>query len=124
MSKFHFFIRTGIFSLLISSTFPVFCQSPSKYWPRHTIDNTSTGADGIKLADFNQDGLIWLDGQYFNQQEKPIFHSISGAHIAKYDRVELLDIDADGDLDILICEENYGANSIGLGVIWYENVYR
>ena len=22
------------------------------------------------------------------------------------------DIDADGDLDILICEENYGANSI------------
>ena len=27
----------------------------------------------------------------------------------------------DGDLDVLTCEENFGDNSEGLGVIWYEN---
>ena len=26
-------------------------------WPRHTIDDASQGADGVRLADFNQDGL-------------------------------------------------------------------
>ena len=67
------------------------------------------------------DGLIWLDGRNWDQ---PIFHSISGKHPAKYDKVVLEDIDQDGDLDILICEENYGVDSQGLGVIWYENLSR
>lgn len=49
------------------------------------------------------------------------FSTISGVHNAKYDRVRLLDIDGDEDLDVLICEENYGEESKGLGVIWYEN---
>jgi hypothetical protein len=35
--------------------------------------------------------------------------------------MELLDLDGDGDLDVLTCEENYGPDSQGLGVIWYEN---
>src|SRR5262245_42911855 len=26
-------------------------------WPRHTIDASSVGADGVKLADVNRDGL-------------------------------------------------------------------
>ncbi len=34
----------------------------------------------------------------------------------KYDRIELLDLDRDGDLDLLTCEER-----AGLGVIWFEN---
>jgi hypothetical protein len=33
----------------------------------------------------------------------------------------LIDIDLDGDLDVLICEENFGEESQGLGVVWYEN---
>jgi hypothetical protein len=24
-------------------------------------------------------------------------------------------------LDVLICEENFGENSEGLGIVWYEN---
>jgi len=44
------------------------------------------------------------------------FHDISGAPGTKFDRIELLDLDADGDLDVLTCEERDG-----LGVIWYEN---
>ena len=37
----------------------------------------------------------------------------------KFDLVQLLDIDRDGDLDILTCEERDG-----LGVLWYENPTR
>ncbi len=44
---------------------------------------------------------------------------VSGPEGAKFDRVELVDLDGDGDLDILTCEE--GDN---LGVIWYENPAR
>jgi hypothetical protein len=100
---------------------------------------SNTGlAKSIEVGDINKDGsldfvissntgkeakhgLIWLDGSYLDKNTPPIFQTISGAHIAKYDRVELIDLDEDGDLDVLICEENYGKNSEGLGVIWYEN---
>lgn len=37
----------------------------------------------------------------------------------KFDRIELIDLDADGDLDVLTCEE-----ADNLGVIWYENPTR
>ncbi len=44
------------------------------------------------------------------------YFPISDASGVKYDRIELLDLDADGDLDLVTCEE-----SAGLGVIWFEN---
>ncbi|MBR9803541.1 hypothetical protein GYB59_18430 [bacterium] len=34
----------------------------------------------------------------------------------KYDRIECIDLDGDGDLDVLTCEERRL-----LGVVWYEN---
>jgi hypothetical protein len=43
-------------------------------------------------------------------------HAISGLEGVKFDQVELLDIDGDGDLDVVTCEE-----TTGLGVVWYEN---
>ncbi len=47
-------------------------------------------------------------------------HDISGADRGvKYDRMELMDLDADGDLDVVTCEERDN-----LGVIWYENPWR
>ena len=58
-------------------------------WKRHTIDDTSRGADGAKLTDVNDDGLM--------------------------------DIDRDGDLDIITCEEQEGKR--GLGLFWYENPF-
>lgn len=66
-------------------------------------------------------GLSWLDGKRIGNSTSTDFQPISGVHRAKYDKVVLIDIDKDGDLDVLICEENYGDNSEGLGVIWYEN---
>ncbi|MEX2216020.1 MAG: VCBS repeat-containing protein [Phycisphaeraceae bacterium] len=44
------------------------------------------------------------------------FIDIAGPEGVKYDRIELIDLDGDGDLDILTCEERDN-----LGVIWYEN---
>ena len=43
---------------------------------------------------------------------------IAGVTGTKFDRLELIDLDDDGDLDILTCEEREN-----LGVIWYENPY-
>jgi hypothetical protein len=37
----------------------------------------------------------------------------------KYDVVHAIDMDKDGDLDLLTDEETYGG--IGQGVLWYEN---
>lgn len=42
--------------------------------------------------------------------------AVSGLEGVKYDLVQLIDVDGDGDLDILTCEE-----ADNLGVIWYEN---
>lgn len=51
----------------------------SAAWVRHTIDDISEGADGVRLANIN----------------------------------------GDGDLDVITCEEAHN-----LGVIWYENPTR
>ena len=76
----------------------------------------STNTEGLDKV-----GLTWVDGRSLNDPSDAIFQSISGVHPAKFDKVELIDLDEDGDLDVLTCEENYGADSNGLGVIWYEN---
>ncbi len=44
---------------------------------------------------------------------------IGGPEGVKFDRVELIDLDGDGDLDALTCEE-----VDLLGVVWYENPAR
>ena len=41
---------------------------------------------------------------------------IGTSNECKFDRMELIDLDGDGDLDILTCEERRR-----LGVVWYEN---
>jgi hypothetical protein len=71
--------------------------------------------------DENKAGIYWLS--YLNKptDSQWIWHELSGLEGYKFDRIELLDIDGDGDLDVLTTEENYGTNSKGLGVIWYEN---
>ena len=44
------------------------------------------------------------------------FRDIGGITGTKFDRIELIDLDEDGDLDVITCEEREN-----LGVIWYEN---
>jgi hypothetical protein len=67
-------------------------------------------------------GVMWLsrsgDDPIADARWQP--HSISGtADGVKFDLLQLIDLDEDGDLDVLTCEE-----SDNLGVIWYENPAR
>ncbi len=43
------------------------------------------------------------------------------ADYMKYDNLELVDLDADGDLDVVTSEEGEGVFTAGDGVIWFEN---
>jgi len=73
---------------------------------------TCEGASGSKS------GVMWLS---YRGKKVPgtLSHDISGPAGVKFDLAELVDLDADGDLDVLTCEER--AN---LGVVWYENPAR
>ena len=80
---------------------------------RKDLAITTAGANG-------KHGVYWLNHNPSDNSWTP--HAISGpAQGIKYDRIEMLDIDADGDLDLLTCEEHEAGR--GLGVFWYENPF-
>lgn len=85
-------------------------------------------------GDIDGDGTLDLISTYESAQESSgvlwssksegtwIHHDISGSLGIKYDFALLLDMDRDGDLDVLCSEERETSVSPGgLGVIWYEN---
>lgn len=74
-----------------------------------SCENASGGKSGVRWLRYSKSPLDerWLDEE------------ISGEVGVKFDRIELLDLDGDGDLDVLTCEERDN-----LGVIWYENPHR
>ncbi|MHC2069115.1 FG-GAP repeat domain-containing protein [Bremerella sp. T1] len=64
----------------------------------------------------NKHGVMWLK----RERDKWVAHPISGDQEGtKFDLLQLIDLDGDGDLDVLTCEEREN-----LGVIWYENPTR
>jgi hypothetical protein len=99
-----------------------------------TLDGTNIGnAKAVKIADVNRDG--WPDllftcegatggregvGWLERQPQGPwLQRPLGGPAGVKFDLMQVLDLDYDGDLDVITCEE-----SDGLGVIWYENPTR
>ena len=66
-----------------------------------------------------REGVMWLSYEDSPFSGRWTAHSIAGPEGVKFDRIELLDLDGDGDLDLITCEERDN-----LGVIWYENPTR
>ncbi len=67
-------------------------------------------------------GVVWMS--YDNSPMDPVWvdHEISGSEGQKFDVAGLVDMDGDGDIDVVTTEEQ--ADGVGLGVIWYENPAR
>lgn len=63
-----------------------------------------------------EDGMVWFAQATGPTDVPPEKQDLSGAQGEKFDRIELLDLDGDGDLDVLTTEEVQR-----FGVIWYEN---
>jgi hypothetical protein len=85
---------------------------------------TSSGADAGQI------GAYWLERLGDSDEAAWLAHNIAGPDGIKYDIVRLIDLDGDGDLDVLTNEEkaSRGVGVLrrqhGLGVIWYENPLR
>ena len=114
----------------------------SSPWRLHTIrlpENTG-GSKGVAVGDIDRDGrqdivfscegatgersgVMWLSHGGSPTEGDWTPHEISGPAGIKFDRLELLDIDGDNDLDVLGCEESQpvAGSRHGLGVFWYEN---
>ena len=105
-------------------------------WTQHEIEmppGTGSGK-GVAIIDVNLDGqqdvvfscehsqqkvgVGWMSPT--GESERWEFHDVSGSQQGiKFDLIQTIDLDADGDLDVLTCEERDN-----LGVIWYENPTR
>ncbi len=63
--------------------------------------------------------VAWQEYRDSPGEKNWIDHDIGGTEGSKFDLIELIDLDADGDLDVVTCEE-----VANLGVFWYENPAR
>lgn len=103
-------------------------------WEKVTInlpENTGE-AQSVRVADINLDGNLDIIFSSTNAKEKSAVmwlsdaakainsdvqaYDISGLEGEKFDLVQLIDLDKDGDLDVVTSEE-----TTNLGVVWYEN---
>lgn len=106
-------------------------EAQQRPWRRHTIDASSRGADGVRVADVNGDrwpDLVtgWEEGGkvrlYLNpgpKQARQPWPAVTVGNVGSPEDAVFADLDGDGDLDIVTCEERDN-----LGVIWYENPTR
>jgi hypothetical protein len=105
-------------------------------WEERFIENPEgvPGGKSVRAADINGDGRVDLvhTAELGGSRERPgvvwmsyrqspgdatwDVHNVSGSFGNKFDLTQVLDLDHDGDLDILACEERDN-----LGVFWYEN---
>ena len=107
-----------------------FMRGPDQNWSTTSHNNPTDVPFGKAVARLN-DGRIAMTantaadkikkqraGIWIKHPNKP-WQSIDTTPSVKFDRMELIDLDGDGDQDILTCEERQN-----LGVIWYENPQR
>ncbi len=84
-------------------------------WVRHTIDDSSRGADGVRLADANGDGLLdiatgWEEGGqvrvYLNpggRRSGDKWPAVTVGDVGSPEDAVLADLDGDGAMDVVSC---------------------
>ena len=88
-------------------------------WIRHTIDDASRGADGVRLADVNGDGHLdiatgWEEGRvtrvYLHPGKEGVkarWPAVTVGQVASPEDAVLVDLDGDGAVDVVSsCEGN------------------
>ena len=107
-------------------------------WSAATVGTPKAAAVGDIDLDGRQDivlstanarggkgGVVWLRARSSPFDAQCDAFDISGQEGIKFDLNLLLDVDRDGDLDVVNSEENDNASGgPGLGVVWYENPAR
>ncbi|MEE3182287.1 MAG: VCBS repeat-containing protein [Planctomycetota bacterium] len=107
-------------------------NDPRKPWREELLEFSLERfgtAKAVRPGDLDGDGVAELaiscenasggkSGVFYLRRagKKWVPHELSGPSGVKFDRIELRDLDGDGDLDLITCEE-----SDNLGVFWYEN---
>lgn len=119
----------------------VLFQRQGDRWDQKSIPypkGSGTRGKSALVTDVDLDGNMDLVASFEGALEKsgivalmdyqgsfPGVLDISGPEGVKYDFVSLIDLDGDGDLDIVTSEETAEDGSKrGLGVIWYENPFK
>ncbi|OUT62832.1 MAG: hypothetical protein CBB71_01255 [Rhodopirellula sp. TMED11] len=105
---------TPLASLSLLFVLPVMAAEP---WQRHCLDDSFRGADGVRLGDFNGDGLPdvttgWEESGlvrlYVNpgpdQADRP-WPAVTIAKAASPEDAVPIDVDGDGRLDVVSCHE-------------------
>lgn len=111
------FSPAGALGLFLAGlTFPA-CGADAAEWTRHTIDGSSRGADGIRLADVNADGRPdfvtgWEEGGRIRvclhpgpAAVKTPWPSVTVGQVRSPEDAVFLDLDHDGNLDVVSCCE-------------------
>lgn len=85
------------------------------------LDGVDDLVFSCEQANGNKSGVVWLteddDGDVRETNGTTWkLREMSGPTGVKFDLLQLVDLDADGDLDVITCEEREN-----LGVFWYEN---
>ncbi len=80
------------------------------------LDLVHTTNTNVREHDQSKVAVAWMSYGADGVESAWTSHAISPPGGAKYDLIQLVDLDGDGDLDLMCCEEN-----AQLGVFWYEN---
>lgn len=86
---------------------------PDRAWARHTIDDSSLGADGVRLADINGDGRLditspWEQGGQVRVYLHPgpdglreRWPAVTVGEVGDPEDAVFVDVDADGNMDVV-----------------------
>jgi hypothetical protein len=103
--------------LIVAVARPAFAADRDTSWKLHTIDDSSRGADGVRLADVNGDGLLdiatgWEEGGVVRvclnpgaAKVKERWPSVTVGEVTSAEDAVLVDLDSDGRLDVVSCCE-------------------